>query len=100
MRVALNMSFAASEKEPLAELLDRVRQPLFDAGLREHTVRFHFTDSALRNSAVDRVLKRHPEMARFLEGNSPAPGHPELRRFSNITTGEAADDSTTAKSTS
>lgn len=94
MRVALNISFATNKREPLTEMLDRVRQAFLDAGLPGPAIRFQLFDSAIRTSAVDRVLKRHPEMARFLEGNSPKPGHPELRRLSNVTTGEPAEYST------
>jgi hypothetical protein len=68
MRVAVHISFAASKKEPLAEMVGRVRQAFLDAGLPEPTIRFALADSSVTSgvSAVNRVLKRYPEMKRFL----------------------------------
>ena len=92
MRVALHTTFAASKKEPLATMLSRVHQAFLDAGLGEPTVRFTFSDAPLAGfvSSVDRVLKRLPDMARFLATDSPMKGLPEVRRFSNAVSGEAA----------
>lgn len=96
MRVALHTTFAASRKEPLAAVLNRVHQAFLDAGLGEPTLRFTFSDAPLAGfvSSVDRVLKRHPDMQRFLAANSPMTGFPEVRRLSNAISGEAAAFST------
>ena len=97
MRVATHISFAASKKEPLAEMVGRVRQAFLDAGLAEPAIRFTLIDSSLSKgvSPVDRVLKRHPEMERFLTLSSLIPGSPtQSRLLSNSATGEAAEYST------
>ena len=44
MRVALLTSFAASRKEPLVAMMDRVHQGFLDSGLPEPFVRFNFAD--------------------------------------------------------
>ncbi len=67
MRVALITTFAASRKEPLMEMMRRVHQGFLDAGLGEPVVRFNLGDGRPGGvSAIDRVLKRHPELERFL----------------------------------
>src|SRR5271157_3361541 len=62
MRVALHTTFAASRKEPLVAMMDRVHQAFLDAGLGEPAIRFSFTEGGIARkvSSVDRVLKRHP----------------------------------------
>jgi hypothetical protein len=97
MRVAMNLSFAATTKEPLAEMIGRIRQAFLDAGLAEPTIRFTFVDAPHLKGAlpVDRVLKRHPEMERFLTTSPLIPGSPtESRLLSNAATGEAAEYAT------
>ena len=93
MRVAMHISIVASKKDPLAEMVGRVRQAFLDAGLPEPAIRFTLVDSSLKKgvSAIDRVLKRHPEMERFLTVSSLIPGAPESRLLSNAATGEAAE---------
>ncbi len=90
MFVAMHLSFAASRKEPLSEMAGRVRQAFLDAGLGEPIIRFTFTNSSGLGgvSSIDRVLKRHPEMERFVTGTE------EARLLSNAETGEAAEYST------
>jgi hypothetical protein len=90
MRIGLQTTFAASKKEPLATMLNRARQAFLEAGLGEPTLRFTFTDAPLAGfvSSVDRVLKRFPDMERFLATDSPLRGFPELRRLSNAVSGE------------
>ncbi len=74
MRVALITNFAASRKEPLVAMMDRVHQGFVDSGLPEPFIRFNFADGMIVSfSSVDRVLKRHPELARFVTEASPAP---------------------------
>jgi hypothetical protein len=86
MRVALITNFAASRKEPLVSMMDRVHQGFVDSGLPEPFIRFNFADGGIVSfSSVDRVLKRHPELARFVTEASPAPqlGIAGARRLSN-----------------
>ncbi len=85
MRVALLTTFVASKKEPLAEMLQRIHQAFAGAGLGEPAIRFNFGDAPLRGhvSSVDRALKRHPELQRFVTSASPMPGIPGARRISN-----------------
>src|SRR5437899_4048684 len=85
MRVALLTTFVASRKEPLAEMLQRIYQAFSGAGLGEPAIRFNFGDGPLGGgvSSVDRVLKRHPELARFVTTAAPMPPFPEARRIAN-----------------
>jgi hypothetical protein len=94
MRVALLTTFAASKKEPLAATLSRVRQAFLDAGLGEPAIRFNFGDHIVPSftSSVDRVLKRYPELTRFVTDAAPAPGLPGARRISNGPASEAAGE--------
>jgi hypothetical protein len=96
MRVALHTTFAASKKEPLAAMFDRVLQAFLAAGMGEPAVRFTFSDAPLEGlvSSVNRVLKRHPEMQWFLATDAPMTGFPEVRRLSNAMSGKAAAYST------
>lgn len=83
MRVVLQTSFAASKKEPLVEMLNRVRQGFVDAGL-EPFIRFNLADGmAVSSSIVDRAVKRYPDLARFVTEAPPMPGLPPTRRLSN-----------------
>lgn len=83
MRVALLTTFAASRKEPLAAMMDRVHKGFADAGL-EPFLRFNFADGGIVSfSSVDRVLKRHPELEHFVTTAPPLPGLPAVRRLSN-----------------
>jgi hypothetical protein len=95
MRVAMHLSFATSKKEPLAEMIDRVRHVFLDAGL-EPTIRFTLLDASATKgiSPVNLVLKRHPEMERFLVVSPLIPGTSDSRFLTNAATGEPADYST------
>src|SRR5580658_7810122 len=97
MRVAMNRTFAASKKEPLSEMSGRIRQAFLDAGLGEPAIRFTLFDSprAKGASPIDRVLKRYPEMERFLTFRALiARDQNESRLLTNDVTGEAAGYST------
>jgi hypothetical protein len=85
MRVALLTTFAASRKEPLIEMMNRVHQAFLDSGFGEPMIRFNFGDAPLAGfvSSVDRVLKRHPQLARFVTSADPMPGIQGARRISN-----------------
>jgi hypothetical protein len=93
MRIALHTPFAASKKEPLAEMAGRVRRAFLDAGLGEPQIRFTMLDTwpAKSVSAIDRVLKRHPEMERFLGHRQLFGQAPGVRGLSNIETGEVIE---------
>ena len=94
MRVALVTTFAASKKEPLLAMMDRVHQGFLDAGLGEPTIRFSFGDPMIGGvSSVDRVLKRHPELARFVTNADPMPNLRGTRRISNGPMSAAAGES-------
>ena len=85
MRVALLTTFAASKKEPLGTMMSRVHQAFLDAGLDEPAIRFNLSDHMVSGftSSVDRVLKRYPELHRFVTDAALAPGIPGARRISN-----------------
>jgi hypothetical protein len=85
MRVALLNTFAASKKEPLAAMMDRIHQAFLDAGPGEPVIRFNFGGAPIATgvSSVDRVLKRYPELERFVTSASPMPGIQGARRISN-----------------
>ncbi len=94
MRVALLSTFAASRKEPLVAMMDRVHQGFVEAGLQPF-IRFNFADGGVVNfSSVDRVLKRHPELERFVTEASPAPqlGIQGARRLSNGAQSKGANE--------
>ena len=59
--------FAASRKEPLATVLERIHNACIESGLGETALHFSFSDSPIPGflSSVDRVLKRFPDLARF-----------------------------------
>jgi hypothetical protein len=95
MRVALVTNFAASRKEPLAEMVQRVNQAFMGADLGEPTILFNFGDSPLGGhfSSVDRVFKRHPELERFVTSASAMPaGIAVARRISNDSLSPAAGE--------
>jgi hypothetical protein len=94
MRVALLTTFVASRKEPLAEMLQRIHQAFSGAGLGEPAIRFNFGDGPLggRVSSVDRVLKRHPQLARFVTSAVPVPLIPGARRITNDPLSPAAGE--------
>ena len=96
MRIALHTVVSASKKEPLNELVGRVRKAFLDAGLGEPSIRFTLTDAAFGKgvSAIDRVLKRYPEMERFLTRRKLAGGLEGARMLSNAATGEPAECAT------
>ena len=65
-------------------MMDRIHQAFLDTGLGEPVIRFNFGDWMVTGvSSVDRVLKRHPELDRFVTTASPMPGIPGARRISN-----------------
>lgn len=109
MFVAVFSIFAASRKDPLVDMVERVHAGFLAAGLGEPTVRFRLSDPPLsaeiaavqavagtkRVSSIARVLKRWPELERFARTTgSVGPGRAEVRAMSNVTetgTVEAVD---------
>jgi hypothetical protein len=49
-------------------MMDRVHQAFLDAGFGEPAIRFNFAEGGvtIKISSVDRVLKRHPELEKFV----------------------------------
>jgi hypothetical protein len=92
MRVATLTTFDVDKKEPLGQLIQRIRQAFLDAGMAEPTIRFTLRGSSRSKgaSAIDRVVKNYPEMERFLVLRPSLPGAPDVRMLSNSETGEAA----------
>jgi len=95
MRVALVTTFAASRKEPLADNMDRIHQAFLNSGVGEPVIRFTFADGLAGRavSSVDRVLRRHPELERFVTSAASMPGIPGARRISNGATSPASGES-------
>jgi len=85
MLIAFLTTFNASRKEPLAELLERIHAAFLASGLGEPVVQFSLADSPMPGltSSVDRVLKRYPELERFVSNASMLPGVPPNRQISN-----------------
>ena len=85
MQVALMTTFAVTKKEPLADLLERIHAAFLSSGLGEPSILFTFSDSPVPKSstAIDRLLKKHPEFARFTGERSFVPNMPPIRQVSN-----------------
>jgi hypothetical protein len=85
MHVGLVTTFHASRKEPLAQLLERIHSAFLASHLGELLIQFSFSDSPVPGfvSSVDRVLKRHPTLSRFVSTSSLVPGTPPIHRVSN-----------------
>jgi hypothetical protein len=85
VKVALLTAFAASKKEPLADMMNRVHQAIHDNGFGSPSIAFNFGDPLVPGftSSVDRVLKRYPDLARFVTDAEPMPGIRGARRISN-----------------
>jgi len=94
MRVALLHTFTASKKDPLDAVTERIHQAFLDAGLGEPVIQFTFGDAAVGGSvsSVDRVIKRFPELERFVTTASPGGGLPGSRRLSNGPVSPAAGE--------
>ena len=85
LRVALLTEFRASKKEPLAVLLERLHGAFIASGLDEPALQFSFTDAPVPGfvSSVDRVLKRYPDLNRFVSTAAEPPGGHPIRQVSN-----------------
>src|SRR4051812_16624473 len=84
MHLALLTTFAASRKEPVADVLKRIHAAIMASGQGEPTLTFTLSDGPLaRMSSIDRVLKRHPALKVFEQTISPYPGGPSERVLTN-----------------
>ncbi len=89
MLIALFTSFAASRKEPLVEMLERVHAGFIAAGFGEPLIRFSLADAPIlpqanalgvrHVSSVERVLKRWPALGKFQRTDASGRG-----RLANI----------------
>jgi hypothetical protein len=98
MLLALLTSFAASRKEPLVQMLNRVHDAFLSAS-SDHTpptIHFNFADGMpVRASIIDRAIKRFPELSRFITTAPPIPSMPTInagRRLSNGPFSPAGDE--------
>ena len=81
MHLALLTTFAASRKEPLAEVLERIHAALIAADFGEPHVQFVMADPMVGGvSSVARVIKRFPSLGRFVQTMAPSPGVGTLER--------------------
>ncbi len=82
MHLAMLTTFAASRKEPLAHVLERVHAAIIAADFGEPHVQFVLADSR-GVSSVDRVLKRFPSLERFTKSLQPTPAVAAVKAISN-----------------
>src|SRR5579862_7419312 len=100
MLLAVFTTFAASRKEPLVDVVERVREGFLTAGFGEPSIRFSLSDhfgsketdvlthmlGVKRVSSIERVLKRWPQLERFARvAGSAAAGVAKSRVMSNLT---------------
>jgi hypothetical protein len=95
MHLALLTTFAASRKEPLAEVLEGIHAALIAADFGEPHVQFVMADPMAGGvSSVARVIKRFPSLERFAQTVVPSPGvgtH-ETKIISNRTSSGTAEE--------
>jgi len=86
MQVAELQEFAASRKEPLAEMLARVHAAFLAAGLGEPAVAFMLADAPMQMGAsyLDRAIKRFPALAALDGTEEPYPGALPRRRIASL----------------
>jgi hypothetical protein len=82
MHLAMLTTFAASKREPLADVLERVHAAIIAADFGELHVQFVLADSR-GVSSVDRVLKRFPGLERFTKSLQPTPAVAAVKAISN-----------------
>lgn len=93
MQVALHTIFAASRKEPLADVVKRIHAAILAAGFGEPFLQFIMADSLVPGgvSSLDRALKRFPQLDRFVHDQA-LPGSPDRRVISNGDSSGAAGE--------
>ena len=99
MLIAMFTTFVASRREPLVDVVIRVHEAFGAAGLGEPTVQFVFSDppgslqggiaeeitGIKRVSSIARVVKRWPELERFVRIVGSAATHgTKSRMMSNL----------------
>ena len=82
MHLAMLTTFAASRKEPLADVIERVHAAIIAADFGEPQVQFVLADSR-GVSSVDRVLKRFPSLERFTKSLQSNPAVEAVKAISN-----------------
>jgi len=85
MHVAVQLEFKAERKEPLGDLIRRVASQFERAGVRPEIVA-SFNDSPggiTKTSAVERAIRKYPQIARFERNDAPLQGIPSIRRLTN-----------------
>ena len=82
MHLAMHTIFAASRKEPLADVLERIHAAIIAADFGEPHVQFVLADSR-GVSSVDRVLKRFPSLERFTKSLQSNPAVEAVKAISN-----------------
>ena len=82
MHLAMLTTFAASRKEPLADVLERVHAAIIAADFGEPHVQFVLADSR-GVSSVDRVLKRFPSLEGFTKSLQRTPAVAAVKAISN-----------------
>jgi hypothetical protein len=100
MLMAIFTIFAASRREPLVDMIERVHQGFIAAGLGEPAVRVILSDPPVtaeinavaaltgikRVSSIDRVLKRWPQLERLARAGDAVAGIRSTQRFiTNVT---------------
>lgn len=94
MHVALLTTFQASRKDPLGDVLTRIHAAFLTSGLGEPLIQFSFADGPLPGmvSSVERVIKRYPDLQRFVSTAPTMPTAPPVRMISNGKTSPAAGE--------
>jgi hypothetical protein len=95
MQVALLTTFAATKKEPLAVLLERIHAAFLASGVGEPSILFTFSDPPVPGafSTIDRLLKKYPDFSRFAAESSLVPNMPPIRQVSNRSGSPGAGES-------
>ena len=78
----------------MSALLERIRAAFLTTGQGEPAIRFSFSDAPLPGSvsSVDRVLKRYPQLQRFLVETAALPAGLAVRQISNDAASRDADE--------
>lgn len=82
MQFSIISKFSPDRKEPLADMLERIRGSFVAFGFGEPEIEFFFTDQGVADG-VDRVLKRFPGLQRYLLSHDRGPDQPPDRCLSN-----------------
>jgi hypothetical protein len=88
MQVVIQLEYRADKKEPLAGMIGRVAEAFEAAGLMP-SLTATFGDGLIPGgvSAVERALKKYPDLASFERNDALMAGIPPIRRLTNRETG-------------